>query len=219
MSIPRDLAGTPFPAGKIHRTLDGPPVGTTTTLPPWLTALAGTATFPAAPDVWGVKMTTGTGAGSQATLATSFALDSTLFRQIRWTVDGLWIDSSATGATVSVGIHNAAATAGVVLFGLASSGTCVARTLTPGADVDTDLAYSWSGTEASRSRCITLDLRPIDRALYLMVGDQVIQGGAIDMAEDFVDGLLVPQVSIMNSTGGTGRWWRAAQVRLDLVHN
>jgi hypothetical protein len=223
MAIPilRTLDGAEIPAGKVaRRPLIGPDLGAAA-LPSWLAAINGTATFPASPDTWGVQLATGTAAGAQATLGTAFSLTSTRFRQIRWTIDTWCFDAATAGATASISIREVGSspTAGVSLFGILNAGAATCRIYNPAGNVSVDLGYSWAGAEAPRWRSLTLDLRPIDRRLYIWEGDQVIEGGAFDLAASFNDGALVPQVNLTNSAGGAARWWRAAQVRLDVVHN
>lgn len=227
MAVPlaRDLAGKVIPAGKVRRVLEGPAVGAAA-LPSWLTAAAGTASFPATPEDWGVQLTTGTVATNSATLATAFTIDSSKFEAIRWTVEGWRFDSSTASATTSISIRNAAGDAGVTLFGLVSSGETTFRILNPGGNVSEVGPYEWAGLDATKHRNLTIEVRKVhradgsvDRHVFVLEDDQVQL--AFDVSASWNDGLLVPQVSVTKgaTVDGLARWWRAGQVRLELVSN
>lgn len=215
MPIHRDPLGQVIPHGKVTRSkvadfLDG-------TMPPWLEASAGTASFVTPAAAAGhLQVTSAAVLDGTATLRTAFEFDPQHFKAVAWTVEGFSL-STDTEAAVFMSIGDAPdATRGAVVYHLATQAN--PRLSGRGSGTGTAIAQYQirSNGEGVKRRNLTLLWLPADDEAYLLTGDQPIVH--LKHAGFNPVGLCRASISVQTKAA-TAHHFRVAQVKLDLTHN
>ena len=215
MPIQRNALGEPIPRGKVIKELKETWIAGT--MPSWLEASSGTASYGATATSSGyIQVTSGTANGNLAVLRTTGTYGPTHYREITWHLDGLRFDT-ADGSLIDVEIQIAGTNAG------GQARTAYSETNSPtylearnaSGNLRLDLDYDLVRTAGAYSRNVALMIRPDDREIYLLEDDQVM--GYLDAGDSWAEGVALRPLIALTNRNAASHYFRIAQARLTLL--
>jgi hypothetical protein len=188
-------------------------------MPSWLESTAGTVSYGAPATSSGyIRVTSGSSNGNTAILRTVATYGPTHYREIAFTMEGLTFDA-AVGANVDIELQIAGTNCG------GQARTAYNEAGTPsylearnaGGNLRQDMDYNLVATDGIYSRNISIVVRPKDKEIYLLEGDQVMS--YLDATSTWSDLNALRAQLVLTNRNAASHYFTVSQTKLTLVAN